>query len=92
MTKCLCIALSDHNLVSFLDELDAVFEFECYLGLVISLDILLVKNIDSLHSLSNTSNVQNCLITGLYVSVVVQYLYLSIEVFHTECLVRVDAF
>jgi len=92
VSKCLGVTLSDHNLVSSLDELDAVFEFECYLCLVISLNILLVKYFNSLHGLTNTSNVQNCLVTSLDMRVVMQHLNKSIKVLDTKCLVLIDTF
>ena len=89
MSKCLSIALSNHNFVTLLDELDTVLEFECYLSLVIGLHILLVKYFDSLHGLTNTSNVQDCLVTSLDVRVVVQNLYESVEVLNAQGLVWV---
>lgn len=91
MSKCLSIALSNHNFVALLDKFDAVLEFKRYLSLVIGLHVLLVKYFDSLHGLTNTSDVQDCLVTSLYVRVVVQHLDESVEVLDAECLVRVHA-
>ena len=84
------ISFSDHDLVALLDELHSVLELEAYTTLIVRPHSLHF-NFDRLHGLTNTTDVQNCLVAVRYRRVVVKHLDLGVEVFDAQALVRVLA-
>lgn len=91
-SKCLCIALPNHNLVSLLDKFDSILKFKSDLGLVIGLNKLLVEYFDSLNCLPDAAYMQHGLVARLDVRVVVQNFDLGVEVFDAEGLIGIQAF
>lgn len=84
------VALSDHDLVALLDELDSVFEFEAYTTLIVRPHSLHL-NLNGLDGLAYATDVEHGLVAIRYRRVVVQHFDLGVEVLDAEALVRVLA-
>ncbi len=91
MSSGLSGALSDHDLVSFLDHLYTVLELEPDAALVVG-SHLRVVHLDSLHSLAHAADVQNCLISVLDGCVMMEYFDVGVEVFDALGMVWVHTF